>query len=108
MKWLGALAIVIALLIGLALASDDTGPPSGIQVYPAGQILTMDPRNTTATAIAVQDGRILAVGHLQEVLGVVGDAAEEGRRFSQNFLFHPKLRILFAKSFQFGSLVFAH
>lgn len=38
-----------------------------IMIYSARRIVTMDPSNPTATHVAVQDGRILAVGSLEDV-----------------------------------------
>ncbi|MCB1694442.1 MAG: amidohydrolase family protein, partial [Pseudomonadales bacterium] len=40
-----------------------------ITIYPATQIITMNPSNPTATHIAVRDGMILGVGSLDEVAG---------------------------------------
>lgn len=40
---------------------------SAITVYPARKIITMNPRQPEATHVAVRDGRILAVGDLEQV-----------------------------------------
>jgi len=42
---------------------------TGTIVYPAAKIITMCPENPLARAVAVREGRILAVGDLEEILG---------------------------------------
>jgi predicted amidohydrolase YtcJ len=41
-----------------------------------GRVLTMDTRNTEARALAIKDGRILAVGHNREIEALAGSATE--------------------------------
>jgi predicted amidohydrolase YtcJ len=45
-----------------------------ISVFTAKRIITMDPNHPTAEAVAVSEGRVLAVGSLDEVLVAVGDS----------------------------------
>lgn len=77
-----AIVLTIATMIGITFTANgqtlqDVG--SSIQsapqvvVYTAKEILTMDPANPTAEAIAVVNGSILAVGTREEVGRVVGD-----------------------------------
>ena len=42
---------------------------SGIAIFTAKKIITMNPSNPEGTHIAVRDGRILGVGSLEEVSG---------------------------------------
>jgi predicted amidohydrolase YtcJ len=48
-------------------AQDVTASRDDIRVYVARKILTMNPAQPVATHVAVRDGRILAVGGLQEI-----------------------------------------
>jgi len=45
----------------------DMAKPKDITVFVAKKIVTMDPSNPTATAVAVSDGKILSVGSLAEL-----------------------------------------
>lgn len=45
-------------------------------IYLGGEILTMDPQNPIAQAIAIKDGRILAVGSDQDVVNLIGPETE--------------------------------
>jgi len=60
-----------AALVGMAqIASRAEGrtPPAGpARIFVARRILTMDPARPSATAVAGENGRILAVGSLSEV-----------------------------------------
>ena len=60
-------AILLALVADAA--ADAAAPGSGaITVFVAKKIITMDPTRPTATTVAVRDGRILAVGSLDDVV----------------------------------------
>jgi predicted amidohydrolase YtcJ len=48
-------------------------PPVAVTIYPAKKILTMEAGNPEATAVAVADKRILAVGSFGEVKAALGD-----------------------------------
>ncbi|MBA4419000.1 MAG: hydrolase [Syntrophus sp. (in: bacteria)] len=64
-------------------------PPPAVQpitVYTAKKILTMEPGNPEATAVAVAGKRILAVGSLNEVKAALGD-----RPFIVNDTFQSKI-----------------
>ncbi|MGI9431308.1 MAG: amidohydrolase [Myxococcota bacterium] len=72
-------AAIPLIAIGVAIVALwlGSGPPrhdGSIVVYPAERILTMNPRQPTASAIAIADGRVLAIGTRSEVA-----AAIEGR-----------------------------
>lgn len=43
------------------------GTPKNITVFVAKKVVTMDPSNPTATAVAVSDGKILSVGSLEDL-----------------------------------------
>jgi predicted amidohydrolase YtcJ len=65
-------ASVATALLGNVSASEFLDPPSvpapkNITVYVAKKVVTMDPSNPTATAIAVSDGKILSVGSLEDL-----------------------------------------
>ena len=46
--------------------------PSAEEIWTGGVILTMDPLNPRAEAMAVRDGKIVAVGHEADVLNLAG------------------------------------
>ncbi len=57
-------------------------PTRKITIFPAKEIVTLDPGTPTAPAVAVMDGRILGVGTLEEVRGwVTNEEVEVDRRF---------------------------
>ena len=57
-------ALLALILATPALAKDQ---PGAITVFIAKKIVTMDPTQPTATAVAVRDGQILSVGSLQDL-----------------------------------------
>jgi len=57
-------ALLALVLATPTLAKDQPGP---ITVFIAKKIVTMDPTQPTATAVAVRDGQILSVGSLQDL-----------------------------------------
>lgn len=61
-KWM--LTIALAIFVSSAHAENTTTP---ITVYIAKKIITMDPAWPTATAVAVQNGKILSVGSLDDL-----------------------------------------
>jgi predicted amidohydrolase YtcJ len=76
----GALALVAASS-GAAMAQTGSlnqvagalAEPSGVTtVYTAGEFITMDPRQPRAEAIAVRDGKFVAVGTRSDVVGAAG------------------------------------
>jgi predicted amidohydrolase YtcJ len=73
LKRLGLLALVISLS-GPLLAGD-------LVVYTAARIITMEPALPEATAVAVADGRIVAVGILETLQPLIeaGDATIDRR-----------------------------
>jgi predicted amidohydrolase YtcJ len=75
MRWLsviaGLFAALLSILPSLAIAQEiaDT-------IYSGGPILTIDDSTPTAEAVAVKDGRIIAVGSLDDVQRHKGDATK--------------------------------
>jgi predicted amidohydrolase YtcJ len=67
------------LLLAAALATAcTTSPPAEVAdtIYSGGTIVTVDDARPLATAIAVKDGRILAVGNPDEILKFKGNATQ--------------------------------
>ena len=65
-------ASVAIALLGSANATEFLDPPKmatpkSITVFVAKKVVTMDPSNPTATAVAVSDGKILSVGSLEDL-----------------------------------------
>ncbi|QWD59549.1 amidohydrolase [Polynucleobacter sp. MWH-UH35A] len=65
-------ASLAAALLGSANATEFLDPPAvatpkNITVYVAKKVVTMDPSNPVATAVAVSDGKILSVGSLDDL-----------------------------------------
>jgi predicted amidohydrolase YtcJ len=80
----GALA---ALGLGLALACSPGPQADGLRIYTARKILTLEPERPEATAIAVEDGRIRAVGSLASLRRTLGATAlPVDRRFADKVI----------------------
>jgi predicted amidohydrolase YtcJ len=78
MVWSTALVLAFILAGGPAAAQNQAVPPE-LLAYPNlvvinGKVLTVDPQNTVAQAVAMRDGRILAVGTNDEIKRLVGPA----------------------------------
>ena len=83
-RWAVVFGLISVLTLDRALAAEaDT-------LYTGGTILTMDDRMPSAEAVAVKDGRILAVGELSEVREHAGDGTRvvdlEGRALLPGFV----------------------
>ena len=80
--------IGVASLV-LAACGGPVAEPADI-VYTNGTVLTMDDNLPTAEAVAVKDGRIVAVGPEAEVLEMAGDSTEridlEGKTMLPGFV----------------------
>ncbi|MCP5040085.1 MAG: amidohydrolase [bacterium] len=78
-RWvIGALAVVACVVAGFAAVWHATGPPDpddALRVFTARKILTLDPKHSEASAVAVASGRIVEVGSLDEVRDALGDRA---------------------------------
>jgi imidazolonepropionase-like amidohydrolase len=98
-EWLGAAAggamsiAAIGLATGLfvaapmALAQQPAGA-GPITVFVAKKVVTMDPSQPAATAVAVRDGRILSVGSLDDMQPWLKSApASIDRTFADKILF---------------------
>ncbi len=93
-------ATIVALALALRCVLAGPAPPAGIQVYAAKNIITMNPEQPSAEVVAVREGRILAVGTLEEVLERIGAEAHTvddrfaGRVLMPGFIdphIHPSL-----------------
>ncbi|KPK28933.1 MAG: hypothetical protein AMJ61_00020 [Desulfobacterales bacterium SG8_35_2] len=79
------LIIVLFCSLGLTAWTQEKGEPAVI--YTAKKIITMDQFTPEATAVAVADGRIFAVGSLQEVRQQLGTAIYvQDNRFREKVL----------------------
>ena len=82
------LAPALALLPALALAIGCTTRAPGevaTTIYTGGTIITVNDAQPTAGAIAVKDGRILAIGDRDDVLKFKGDATAVVTASAQTF-----------------------
>ena len=80
-----------ALILGIAVsASIASAQEAADTIYTGGPILTIDDTSPTAEAVAVRDGRILAVGALADVSSHRGEATEvfdlDGRTMLPGFV----------------------
>lgn len=73
---LAADRIALALLLCLPVARASAAPAYADRVLVNGRIITVDERDTVAQAIAIRDGKILAVGSDAEVRALAGPATE--------------------------------
>ena len=72
-NWLVHVGVVLALILsGCGKAADETADT----IYTGGPILTINDAQPTAQAVAVRDGRILAVGDTDSVLAYRGDSTQ--------------------------------
>ncbi len=60
--------------------------PGNAIIYSAKEIITMDPNQPQAEAVAVEDGRILGVGSRQDMLTLVGDNAALNDTFADKVI----------------------
>lgn len=63
------------------LAGQLARPSAVTTIYVAKEFITIDPKNSRVEAIAVRDGRFLAVGTLDEVRAAAGKEAEVNKTF---------------------------
>ena len=92
-RWgLVAAAIVVGAALTVAGCADDgagTAAPADL-VLRGGVVATVDADNTMAEAVAIADGRIVAVGSDEEVAAFIGDGTEvielEGRFAAPGFI----------------------
>ncbi len=82
--------LIVCLALGAGLAVPAFAVEFADSVYYNGTILTMDDARPRAEAVAVKDGRILAVGNRNEILGLKGGRTEtidlEGRTLLPGFV----------------------
>tara|TARA_R110000772_G_scaffold268645_1_gene397006 strand:+ start:16025 stop:17749 length:1725 start_codon:yes stop_codon:yes gene_type:complete len=79
------IGMVVAVLLGLA-GQVSARQQSAVQIYLAREILTMDPQQPRAEAVAVADGRIMGVGTLQDMQALAGDSAVVDERFADKVI----------------------
>ena len=72
----------ITIMVALALLSLTHGIQAGTVVYTAKLIRTMEPALPEATAVAVEDGKVLAVGSLDSLSPLI---ASRGARIDRQF-----------------------
>ncbi|GMV05621.1 MAG: amidohydrolase [Gemmatimonadota bacterium] len=70
---LAALALPLAILLGLAACAAEPENPADL-VLTGGHVVTVDEAVPEAEAVAVKDGRILALGTAEEIGAYVGSA----------------------------------
>ena len=68
-----ALAVGLAAVYGAWHWARESGRESSVRILTARKIVTMEPDPPAATAVAIEDGRIVAVGSLEEVRAALGD-----------------------------------
>ena len=74
---IGAFVVILLAIVGagvwMILHPPAVLPPPGIQIYTARRIITIDSSLPSATAVAVEGGRIAAVGDLETVKAALGE-----------------------------------
>ena len=68
-----ASALALAAALAACGGAPDAGPPADT-IFSGGAIVTMDPAQPRAAAVAVQGGKIAAAGTLDDVMALRGDA----------------------------------
>ncbi len=71
---LARLAGIAAVCVGRSAASAEQAPAPPQLVLFHGRILTVDPADSIAQALAIRDGKIVAVGPDREILRLAGAA----------------------------------
>ena len=66
----------VAALFALWLLTGPPAPDDTLRVLVAAKILTMEPERPEAGAVAIQSGRLVAVGSRAEVRAALGDRSE--------------------------------
>ena len=73
--------LLAAMLFGVACVSDvERAAETGISadtVLLNGNIITVDPQDSIAEAVAIKDGKIIAVGSNRSVRGLIGETTEK-------------------------------
>ncbi|MEE8475056.1 MAG: amidohydrolase [Myxococcota bacterium] len=77
----------VTLVVVLWVATGPPAPDAALRVLVAKKILTMEPDQPVATAVAIASGRILALGSLDEVRAALGDRSfDVDTRFRDHIL----------------------
>ena len=85
-KWGMGLAVTL-LMVGVWFCAPGwPGEWDAPRIFTARRIITIDPAKPFATAVAVADGRITAVGSLDEVRAAVGQGVPVDERFADKVL----------------------
>ncbi len=72
----GGVAFVLALLLALVGCGPSrlaSAPPTAEMIFHNGRIVTMDADFSTVSALAVRDGRVLAIGTDAEIMALAGN-----------------------------------
>lgn len=69
-------AELTSVVVAGSKVTTDTATADNIMVIANGNILTMNPRQPTASAMAIKNGKILAVGDLATVKKAAGSSYE--------------------------------
>ncbi len=72
-----AAAIGVAATARRALAAGDSAAPQSPTIFYGGPILSMDDRYPSPQAVAIANGKILAVGEMQSVMSTAGSGAQK-------------------------------
>ena len=84
------LILIISLVVTTIFTTTATAQPPADAIYHGGHIITVDDKNPMAEALAVKDGKILAVSNKADVMKLRGDATKlidlEGRTLLPGFI----------------------
>jgi len=72
LSWVPQALSQATTLQDLAKAAEEVGSPRGLVIYPAREIVTLDPARPSAQAVAVRDDRIVGVGTVDELKQAAG------------------------------------
>ena len=82
--------LILNLLATTIFATTATAQPSADAIYHGGNIITVDDKNPMAEALAIKDGKIIAVSNKADVMKLRGDATKlidlEGRTLLPGFI----------------------
>ena len=86
MKWVIGLALLVLVVAAWICAPPGSTQWDAPRIFTARKILTVDPITPEARAVAVEEGRIVAVGSLEAVRSAVGDGVPVDDRFADHVL----------------------
>src|SRR6058998_1190424 len=68
---------LVHVLLPLLLAAGWQREPPPSHIFHTGKIVTVDPQSRTVEAMAIRDGRIVAVGTNADIVRLAGPATEQ-------------------------------